>query len=284
MAETEEGGEGTTSTPTRAAISGGEPSTSEAPPTRAPGQRRLADPGGVQTFTMDSGMIERDVRMNAADREPRPADLMREQERTLESARRPYGLLARLLFVTMDLFYTRKRSLRKFKVLEVVARVPYQAWESVAYVALIHMYQTPDFARRIFDFVAEARHQQDNEQWHLLIIEELLQRKGIKNGFFRFRLIPQILALTFYWVSWTPYVIRPSLSYRLNADFEDHAEHEYMEFVQENPNFDQEHWESSFAADYGEYQSLGDLLRRIGVDERHHKQQSVARIERARFA
>ena len=94
--------------------------------------------------------------MQVASPKLNPVDLKREQERTLESARRPYGLLARLLFVTMDLFYTRKRSLPKFKVLEVVARVPYQAWESVAYVALTHKYRTPDFARRIFDFVEEA--------------------------------------------------------------------------------------------------------------------------------
>jgi ubiquinol oxidase len=211
-------------------------------------------------------------------------ELTDEQGVTLGAGRRPYGLLARLLFVSMDVFYSRNKSLRKFKVLEVVARVPYQAWESVAYIALTHTYRTPAFARRIFDFVEEARQQQDNEQWHLLIIEELLMRKGIRQGFIRFRLIPQVMALTFYYVSWLLYVIRPSLSYRLNADFEDHAEHEYMEFVRDNPEFEAEPWQSDFKQEYGDHKTLADLLRQIGLDERHHKEQSEARIASARFA
>src|SRR5262245_13460066 len=50
-----------------------------------------------------------------------------EQSRTLSSPRRRYGILARALFFTLDLFYGRPRTLSKFKVLEVIARVPYQA-------------------------------------------------------------------------------------------------------------------------------------------------------------
>src|SRR5579884_4406401 len=93
-----------------------------------------------------------------------PDQLKKEQQNTLHSAKLRYGLLARLLFVTMDLFYGRKRSLSKFKVLEVIARVPYQAWEHVAYIAITHTYKKADFARRIFDRVRESRTQQDNEQ------------------------------------------------------------------------------------------------------------------------
>jgi len=100
--------------------------------------------------------------------------LKTEQDKTLASSRMKYGFLAKMLFFTMDLFYGRKRTLSKFKVLEVIARVPYQAWEHVAYVAITHKYRTPDFARRIFDFVTESREQQDNEQWHLLILEEMV--------------------------------------------------------------------------------------------------------------
>ena len=64
---------------------------------------------------------------------------------------------------------TSKRTLAKFRVLEVVARVPYQAWEHAAYMAITHMSGQPDFARRIFERVAESREQQDNEQWHLAL-------------------------------------------------------------------------------------------------------------------
>ena len=118
-------------------------------------------------------------------------ELRREQEKTLASTRMRYGLLARLLFVTMDLLYGRRKTLSKFKVLEVIARVPYQAWEHVAYIAITHTHAYPDLARRIFDRVKESRIQQDNEQWHLLLLEELTDKKGIRETFFRYRLVPQ---------------------------------------------------------------------------------------------
>ena len=210
-------------------------------------------------------------------------ELKAEQDKTLATPRRRYGFLASCLFFAMDLFYGRKRTLSKFKVLEVIARVPYQSWEHVAYIAMTHTYGEPGFARRIFDFIQESRHQQDNEQWHLLILEEMVQKKGIREGFFMHRIVPQFMAFFYYHVSWLLYVIKPSHSYALNADFEDHAEHEYMGFVLENPSFETEKFDSDFKADYGDYGHLADLFRRIGLDERLHKEESLARIEKARF-
>ena len=107
-------------------------------------------------------------------------ELKRAQGETLAAPRMRYGLLARALFFSMDLFYGRKQSVSKFKVLEVIARVPYQAWEHVAYIAITHTHAYPDFARRVFERVKESRIQQDNEQWHLLILEELTDRKGVR--------------------------------------------------------------------------------------------------------
>lgn len=107
-----------------------------------------------------------------------PEQLKVEQQRTLASPRRRYGLAARCLFALLDAVYGRERTLSKFKVLEVVARVPYQAWEHVAYTAVTHRYSRPAFARRIFKWVDESRQQQDNEQWHLLILEELVEASG----------------------------------------------------------------------------------------------------------
>ena len=206
-----------------------------------------------------------------------------EQQKTLDTPRLRYGLLARILFLTVDLVYGRQRSLPKFKVLEVVARVPYQAWESVAYVAITHTHSLPQLARRVFEFVEEARHQQDNEQWHLLILEELLRERQANQGFLRFVLIPQILAFGYYHLSWILYVIKPALSYRLNADFEDHAEHEYMEYVAETPSLEAEGYAGAFASDYGSFPTLADLFRRIALDEREHKEQSLAHMSAPRF-
>lgn len=225
----------------------------------------------MQTLHSDSGI--------------RPAvDLQAEQKKTLASPRRRYGFLAKLLFTSMDFFYGKKRTFSKFKVLEVIARVPYQSWEHVAYIAMTHTYGKPGFARRIFDFVIESRQQQDNEQWHLFILEEITEQKNIRENFFLYRFLPQIIAFFYYHVSWLLYVLRPAWSYALNADFEDHAEHEYMAFVQENPLFDKELFESQFKEDYGDFKNLGDLFRRIGLDERLHKEESLHRMQKPRFS
>ena len=194
-----------------------------------------------------------------------------------------YGLLARALFLSMDLFYGRTRSVSKFKVLEIIARVPYQAWEHVAYIAITHTHAYPDFARRVFERVKESRIQQDNEQWHLLILEELTDRKGVRESFVWYRLLPQVIAFVYYHIAWSLYVFHPRWSYLLNAHFEDHAEHEYMGYVAENPALESEPFESAFADDYGRFASLADLFRQIGYDERWHKLESLERVATARF-
>ncbi|HYN32683.1 MAG TPA: alternative oxidase [Ilumatobacteraceae bacterium] len=208
-------------------------------------------------------------------------DLVAAQEATLASPTRRYSLAAKILFRTMDALYGKDRSLEKFRVLELVARVPYQAWENVAYVAVTHTASQPGFARHVFDRVRTARWEQDNEQWHLLIMEELTA--GQRRGLVRSRVIPQVLAFGYYQLSWFLYVVRPKWSYRLNADFEDHAEHEYALLVQEHPEWEAMNYQGEFAEDFGTYDSLADLIRQIGYDERLHKIESEQNMLAPRF-
>ena len=56
-----------------------------------------------------------------------------------------------------------------------------------------------------------------------------------------------------------------------------------MEFVAEQPHLESEPFESAFAEEYGRFDSLADLFRQIGYDERVHKEESLARIDSARF-
>jgi ubiquinol oxidase len=211
-----------------------------------------------------------------------PALLIEEQRVTLATARRNPWWPSRLLFIAMDVVYGKPRTLEKFRVLELVARVPYQAWENVAYVALTHTARRPGFARRVFDTVRTSRWEQDNEQWHLLILEELTDG-GSKLGWLKRVAIPQVLAFTYYWISWFLYMAKPAWSYRLNADFEDHAEHEYASLVDENPAYEHTPFTSTFTDDFGTYESLAELFRQIGYDERLHKEQSEAMAAAPRF-
>lgn len=204
------------------------------------------------------------------------------QQRELTSPRRSYSFPSRLLFAVMDRVYGKRRDLEKFRVLEVVARVPYQAWEAVAYVAMTHTSKRPDFARRVYDRARVARIEQDNEQWHLLILEELTDADD--RQWLRGRFIPQLLALTYYQLSWLLFVVRPKWSYQLNADFEDHAAHEYAAFVADHPEWETTPFESGFEADYGSYASLADVFRQICHDESLHRTESETLMRGGRFS
>jgi ubiquinol oxidase len=211
-------------------------------------------------------------------------DLLASHAGTLQSARRRYGLGGKALFALLDLVYGKERTLSKFKVIELVARVPYQAWEQVAYIAITHTHESPQFARRVFDRVSESRAQQDNEQWHLLILEEMITDLRTKQGRIKFALIPQVIAFVYYQLSLLLYVVRPDWSYRLNADFEDHAEHEYAYLVQEHPEWESVPFLSDFAQDYARLDSVADLFRQISYDERVHKEESVVAMSAPRFS
>ena len=203
-----------------------------------------------------------------------------------EAARREprrYGVAARILFFALEALYGRQAPLEKFRVLEVVARVPYQAWEQVAFVAVTHTHSDTTFARRIHDRVLEARTQQDNELYHLLMIEELLDRQGFRRSLVRGTILPQLIAFVYYQLSWLLFVVRPKWSYALNADFEDHATHTYLDFVTENPALDDEPWVSAFADEYGAWPTQGDLFRSIALDEQHHRDESERLSRDARF-
>lgn len=205
--------------------------------------------------------------------------LVAAQRQTLAAPRRGYSMPARALFVLLDLIYGHNRSLAKFKILEIIARVPYQAWEHVAYIAATHVHEELGLAKRIHQNVVEARAQQDNELWHLIILEELLARSGQPQPRLKFFWLPQVTAFAYYQLSSLLYVIRPKWSYRLNADFEDHAEHEYMLFVDEHSEWETEPFGSDIANEYGTFESLADVFRQIGQDERVHKQESLAQMK-----
>jgi hypothetical protein len=210
-------------------------------------------------------------------------ELRRAQVETLEGPRRRYGLAARFLFTLLDVVYGKPLTLRKFKVLELIARVPYMAWEQVAFIAITHVHTRTDMARRIHERVAISRAQQDNEMYHLLIIEELIARSGQRQPQIKFFWLPQAIAFVYYKLSWSLFVVNPSWSYRLNADFEDHAEHEYMTMVAEHPDWESAPFESAFADDFGHFDSLADVFRQIAHDERVHKLESEALMKQSRF-
>jgi ubiquinol oxidase len=205
-----------------------------------------------------------------------PAALRMEQNKTLASARQRRNPITFMLFATMDVLYGRKGTLRKFLVLEHLAQIPYRSWERVAQRRIARTNGRSRLARRIQERVAEARAQHDNEQWHMLVMEELIARRGERLGRLRFRILPRILAGPWQLFTWLVHLVKPEWSYALNAAFEDHAEHEYMRFVASHPELDSRPFTGELSDRWSQPVTVADALRQIGHDERCHKLESRA--------
>ncbi|MEM7092093.1 MAG: alternative oxidase [Actinomycetota bacterium] len=214
-----------------------------------------------------------------------PMELRQHQQRYLDEPAYRYGLPARLLFWAADKAFPQGRSFEFFAFVELVARVPYMAWEHVAHIAQTQTHRDHRLGRKIQDRVFLARDEQDNEFWHLLIMEEFLEAEGYERRWFLDRVFPQVLSFVYYQLSWLLFVVRPKWSYRLNSDFEDHAMRQYARFVEEHPEFDETVWQSDYREEYGFHVTVGDMLRQIARDEEQHKEHSEDFIRRgARFS
>jgi ubiquinol oxidase len=205
-----------------------------------------------------------------------PAALRVEQHVTLSTPRRRRNVVIDLLHLFLGLLYGRRASLQKFLVLEHLAQVPYRSWERVAQRRIARTRGRSALARRIQLRVAEARSQHDNEQWHMLVLEDLLARRRHRLPRLRFRVLPRMLAMPWQLATWLLHLVQPAWSYSLNAAFEDHAEHEYMRFVAAHPQLDRERFPSDLAQRWAYPVTVADVLRQIGHDERCHKLESIA--------
>ena len=213
-------------------------------------------------------------------------DLRAEQAKTLAFPTLKANLILKAMFLLMDLIYGFKRTLPKFKIIELLARYPYWAWETGAYHMISRDYYKTELTDKhlkneyALRHIEMGRHSQDNEQWHLMILEEIMRQKNIKQGWLKFHLIPRILTLKYYFLTKLMYRLNPNWSFAMNAAFESHAEHQYMLLVAENPQWENEQVNSDYFKYYPKQKSLSDLLRRIGLDERDHMNESLEELER----
>lgn len=212
-------------------------------------------------------------------------NLKTEQEKTLQTPVMRANIILRMMYLMMDLLYGSARTLPKFKVIEVLARYPYWAWENGAYARLTRLCsraRCPDKrpVEVALRHIELGRHSQDNEQWHLLLIEDIMRQKGMKQSWLRGALLPRLLAFQYLFLTRIMYRLKPAWSFAMNAKFESHAEHEYMRLVQEHPEWENEPVESEYFAYYPKQNTLADLFRRIGLDERDHMNESLEECER----
>jgi len=212
-------------------------------------------------------------------------DLKAEQARTLATPKLPANMALKGMFLTFDILYGKGRSLPKVMVLEILARYPYWAWENGAYTLLSkwHCGTKPVPREKIevaLRHIRMGRESQDNEQWHMLLWMDLCHQKGIKLSWFKHFLLPRHMTFVYFHMTRIMYRVKPEWSFAMNAAFESHAEHEYMLYAREHPEFENEPVESAWFAHYPRQKTLADLVRRVGLDERDHMNHSLDEIKR----
>lgn len=189
------------------------------------------------------------------------------------------SFLGALLVGAGNLVYGRAPSYEKFKAVEVIARIPYQSWESVAYTYLTAFYGDEMRAIRLSRVLPFARHAQDNETMHVVVISQLV-RKYNRNSFVLHTLIPLVFSFFYYWVIWLLSMIDRHIAFELNFLFESHAFEQYTQFLKENEALlTSRPVESAYLKFYGrEATNEYELFSSIRLDEVIHRNASIQMV------
>lgn len=201
-------------------------------------------------------------------------DFKKEQHSSITRPRYKYSIMARGLFITMDVLTGRKVTLSKAKLLETLACIPYREWEIRQYIRLTRRYRSQEFVDWANGIKQWSRNAQDNEYMHLLVVNEKMKEDGMKDAWYLFPLIPFIMVMTYVPMAKFLALFRTRRAFLFNAEFEDHAEHVYAQFVEEHPEWDEQKVTNPLVKTYFDGETWGDVFRRIGLDERNHRNAS----------
>ena len=193
------------------------------------------------------------------------------------------GLVPRILgnrFIGMgNLVYGRKPSYRKFRAIEVIARVPYHSWESAAYTFLTLFYANEVRAIKLSKIAMFARVAQDNETMHVVVVTALAKAEN-GGGFVAHTLVPVVFAFIYFWIVYLLYLLSPRAALELNYHFEQHAFDQYNEFITEHEEeLKRKTVTSAFLDWYGRKAvNQYELFRSIRNDELIHRNRSIREI------
>lgn len=141
-------------------------------------------------------------------------------------------ILGNFLVFLGNLFYGRKPTYQKFKAIEVIARIPYQSWEVASYVFLSAFHGDERRAVELAKTATFSRMAQDNETMHVVVISHIVKREHGAN-FLMHTFIPVLFSLFYFWAIFILYFFSPRRALELNYLFEDHAFHQYDQFLRE---------------------------------------------------
>lgn len=202
---------------------------------------------------------------------------------------RPYddykpGAIARflghILVGSGNLVYGKHPSYAKFKAVEVIARIPYQSWEVASYTLLTALYSNEQKAIELAKTSAFARMAQDNETMHVVVISQIVCRRG-EQGFIRHILIPLVFSFFYFCTLFFLYMVNRRASLELNYLFEAHAYEQYGEFLErEGERLKHTLVTSEFLQFYGRnVRTEYELFESIRNDELIHRNRSIREIK-----
>jgi hypothetical protein len=203
-------------------------------------------------------------------------DLKREQQASMARPRYGYSWAARFFFLSMDLVTGRKATLAKAKLLEILAGIPYREWEANQYGLMTRSYRNPALVEQARRFVRWSREAQDNEYWHLLVVAEKMKAEKFADPWYLIVPIPWLMVWSYVLMARLLAMFNLRRAILFNAEFEDHAEHEYAQLVAEHPAWETQSADEAWVTEYSKVKAWADVFRRIGLDERDHRNQSFA--------
>jgi ubiquinol oxidase len=194
------------------------------------------------------------------------------------------GFVARVLGYILvgsgTLVYGKKPTYSKFKAIEVIARIPYQSWEVATYTLLTSLYANEERAIELTKTSRFSREAQDNETMHVVVLAQICKRLKC-DGFFRHVLIPLLFALFYFWTIYFLYMVSRRSALELNYIFENHAFHQYQEFLTlHGERLRDTGVRSDFIYFYGRHpRNEYELFESIRNDELIHRNRSIRELQ-----
>ncbi len=201
-------------------------------------------------------------------------DLKKEHKASRERPRYDYSLAAKGFFLSMDLVTGKTITLAKIKLIEMLASIPYRSWEIRQYARMTRYYRNQELIKKACKIMTWSREAQDNEYWHLMVVNEKMKDDGVKDPWYLFPIVPYIMIATYVILTRLMTLVSIKRAFLFNAEFEDHAEHVYAQFVEEHPEWEDEPVTNEKVKEYGDLSTWADVFRRIGLDERDHMNNS----------
>jgi hypothetical protein len=174
----------------------------------------------------------------------------------------------------MDLVAGRETTLGKVKFLEILASVPYQAWENRLRDWAKQPTANAERMKQNRALAAWAREAKENENWHLTLVSAKMRADGVKDPWYLSPVMRWPAVLSYVVASWLLARFKIRRAFLLNGEFEDHAERVYARFVADNPQWEQQPVEDVPLQGYPELRTWADVFRRIALDERNHRNTS----------